>query len=452
MLTAIIIVFVIGYMAIAFEHPLHINKAASALLIGVLCWTLYVLDVDKLAPSESVPGWFSAKMGAEHPDHLNREYLVDGQLTHAIAEIAQILFFLMGAMTIVELVDAHEGFSIITDRIRAKNTVTLLWVVSWLTFFFSAVLDNLTTTIVMVSLLRKLIHDTQLRRFFVGIAIIAANAGGAWTVIGDVTTTMLWIKHKIGTVEVMQQLFLCSVASLLVPLLGISSYMKGELPPPLESKRHLRDKSISPWHQVLFLVLGIGGLLSVPVFKLLTHLPPFMGMMLALSVLWIVSEFVSHTLDEQTRTSTGVMAALRRIDMSSVLFFLGILLAVGALSATGFLGGLAKWLDGVVKSDAIIAIIIGLVSAVVDNVPLVAAGIEMYPPSDKPENHFFWMMLAYCAGTGGSCLIIGSAAGVAAMGLEKIDFLWYLRKITPWALLGYFAGVIVFLLQVYLLG
>jgi Na+/H+ antiporter NhaD/arsenite permease-like protein len=449
MLTAIIVVFVIGYLAIAFEHPLHINKAASALLIGVLCWTLYVLDVDKLAPAEAVPGWFSAKVGSEHPEHLNREFLVDGQLVHAVAEIAQILFFLMGAMTIVELVDAHEGFSIITNRIRAKNTVTLLWIVSWLTFFLSAVLDNLTTTIVMVSLLRKLIHDTQLRKLFVGMAIIAANAGGAWTVIGDVTTTMLWIKHKIGTIEVMQQLFLCSVACLLVPLLAISRYVKGELPLPLESTHHKQEKNIAPWHQVLFLVLGIGGLLSVPVFKMVTHLPPFMGMMLALSVLWIVSEIVSHTMDEQTRTSTGVMAALKRIDMSSVLFFLGILLAVGALSATGFLGGLAKWLDESIKSHSAVAIIIGLVSAVVDNVPLVAAGIEMY---SMPENDFFWMMLAYCAGTGGSCLIIGSAAGVAAMGLEKIDFIWYLRKISPWALLGYAAGVIVYLAQVYLFG
>ncbi len=244
MLTAIIIVFVIGYLAIALEHPLHINKAASALLIGVLCWTLYVLDVDKLAPTTSIPGWFSAKVG-EHAEHLNREYLVDGQLVHTIAEIAQILFFLMGAMTIVELVDAHEGFSIITNRIRATSTVKLLWIVCWLTFFLSAVLDNLTTTIVMVSLLRKLVHERELRKLFVGMVVIAANAGGAWTVIGDVTTTMLWIKHKIGTVEVMQQLFLCSVVCLLVPLLAISRFIKGDLPPAIESTRHQHDKRLS---------------------------------------------------------------------------------------------------------------------------------------------------------------------------------------------------------------
>ncbi len=322
MLTAIIIVFVIGYLAIALEHPLHINKAASALLIGVLCWTLYVLDVDKLAPTTSIPGWFSAKVG-EHADHLNREYLVDGQLVHTIAEIAQILFFLMGAMTIVELVDAHEGFSIITSRIRAKSTVKLLWIVCWLTFFLSAVLDNLTTTIVMVSLLRKLVHNRELRKLFVGMVVIAANAGGAWTVIGDVTTTMLWIKHKIGTVEVMQQLFLCSFVCLLVPLLVISRFIKGDLPPALETTQDPHEKRIEPWHKALFLFLGLSALLSVPIFKMWTHLPPFMGMMLALSVLWVVSEIVSHTMDEQTRTSTGVLAALKRVDMSSVLFFLG---------------------------------------------------------------------------------------------------------------------------------
>ncbi len=448
MLTAIIVVFVIGYLAIALEHPLHINKAASALFIGMVCWTLYVLDADRLVPSESVPSWFSAKVGGEHAEHLKREYLLDGQLVHAISEIAQILFFLMGAMTIVELVDAHEGFSLVTNRIQTTNKSTLLWIVAWFTFFLSSVLDNLTTTIVMVSLLRKLVHDSDLRKIYVGMVIIAANAGGAWTVIGDVTTTMLWIKQKIGTVEVMQELFLCSVACLLVPLIALSRTMKGDLPPGLQSSRHSDGKNIQPWHQVLFLTLGLGGLLSVPVFKATTHLPPFMGMLLALSVLWIIGELVSHTMDEQTRTSTGVMAALKRVDMSSILFFLGILMAVGALGATGTLGNLAKWLDITVGNHSIIAVIIGLVSAIVDNVPLVAAGIEMYT---MPENDHFWMMLAYCAGTGGSCLIIGSAAGVAAMGLEHIDFMWYARKIAPWALLGYFAGVIVFLVQSYFL-
>lgn len=444
MLTLIVLVFVIGYIAIALEHRIHVNKAASALFIGAVCWTIYAIDVDHLIPSDSIPSWFVDRIGGENTGHLSREYLVDGQLFHSISEIAQILFFLMGAMTIVELVDAHEGFAIVTSRIRAQKKVTLLWIISWITFFLSAVLDNLTTTIVMVSVLRKLVHERELRKIYVGIVIVAANAGGAWSVIGDVTTTMLWVKHKIGTIEVSSQLFLASVACLLVPLVGISWLMKGDLPSESQSDRFVVDKNLQPWHQILFLVLGLGGLLSVPIFKAYTHLPPFVGMILALSVLWLVSEFVSHTLDEKTRTSTGVLAVLKRVDMSSILFFLGILLAVGALGATGLLGDLAKYLERVVPSNSIVAIIIGLVSAIVDNVPLVAAGIEMY---SLPENHVFWMMLAYCSGTGGSCLIIGSAAGVAAMGLEHIDFMWYLRKIAPWALLGYFSGIAVYLLQ-----
>lgn len=447
MLTAIIAIFVIGYIMIALEHTLHINKAATALLIGVLCWTLYALDFDRLLPAESVPEWFSNKLSAghAHAEFPNREFLLHGQLAEFVSEIAQILFFLMGAMTIVELVDAHEGFSVITNLIKAKKKVTLLWIIAWITFFLSSVLDNLTTTIVMISLLRKLVHDTQTRRFFAGIVIIAANAGGAWSVIGDVTTTMLWVKDKIGTVETATALFLASVACLTVPLLLISRTMTGELEVASQSEQEEGvDKSIKQWHRTLFFALGFGGLISVPIFKALTHLPPFMGILMALAVLWFVSELVSHTMDEETRTSTGVLAALQRIDMSSILFFLGILLAVGSLAATGTLQALAGWLDKAVGNETIIAVIIGLVSAVVDNVPLVAAGIEMY---SFPENHSFWLLLAFCAGTGGSCLIIGSAAGVAAMGLEKIDFVWYLKTIAPWAFLGYVSGIVVYLVQ-----
>lgn len=449
MLTAILAVFIIGYLAIALEHPLHINKAASALLIGVLCWTLYAISLDQLLPADKIPEWFSAKAGGEHTEHLNLEYMLEGQLGHALNEIAQILFFLMGAMTIVELVDAHEGFALVTNRIRAKKTITLLWIVSIFTFFLSAVLDNLTTTIVMVSLLRKLVHDKEMRRFFVGMVVIAANAGGAWSVIGDVTTTMLWVKHKIGTVEVMVQLFLASLTCLVVPLLVLSRTIKGDLSEADVSHSHKANKKLEPWHQALFLTLGLAGLLSVPVFKAYTHLPPYMGMMLALGILWMASELTSHTMDEYTRSSTGVLAVLQRIDMSSVLFFFGILLAVSALGAVGLLTDLASFLDKMIPSRALVAVVIGLASAVIDNVPLVAAGIEMY---NAPENNFFWMMLAYCAGTGGSCLIIGSAAGVAAMGLEKIDFVWYLKKISPWALLGYLSGICVYWIQAKLTG
>ena len=382
-------------------------------------------------------------MPAEETEHAQRAYLVEEQLLKLTGEVAGILFFLMGAMTIVELVDANEGFAVVTRRINAKSTSTLLWIVGGMAFVFSSILDNLTTTIVMISLLRKLVHDREKRLMFAGLVVIAANAGGAWTVIGDVTTTMLWIKHKITTVEVMKQLFLPSIACLLVPLFFLSRKLAGPLAAvPVTKSEH--GIAISLRHQILFLVLGVSGLISVPIFKSITHLPPFMGMTLALAVIWIVSELFSRTLEPAVRTSTGVLSALQKVDMSSILFFLGILLAVGSLGATGTLSALAVWLDGTVGNPSLIAFLIGLLSAVVDNVPLVAAGIEMYT---LPTDDSFWMELAYCAGTGGSCLIIGSAAGVAAMGLENINFVWYLKKIAPYALLGYVAGFLTFLAQ-----
>ena len=450
MTAAIIVVFVLGYLAIVFEHQIHINKAASAIVTGVLCWTIYAVGYDQLVPQATFEAWekVHAAGGDVHavsqlPAKL--EFITEYQLPKGFVEIAGILFFLMGAMTIVELVDAHEGFSLVTQRVKARNKVTLLWIVGWVTFFLSSVLDNLTTTIVVVSLLRKLVADRETRLLFIGVAIIAANAGGAWTVIGDVTTTMLWVKNKISTVDVMRDLFLASVTCLLIPLIITSRWLKGELPPVSELGDENDDKTIQPWHRALFLVLGLGGLMTVPIFKALTHLPPFMGMVMSLGVLWVASELVSHTMDEKTRSSTGVLSALRRVDMSSILFFLGILLAVGALGSVEILKNIAVSLQNSIGNTSIIAIIIGLVSAVVDNVPLVAAGIEMY--AETPPNDSFWMLLAYCAGTGGSCLIIGSAAGVAAMGLEKIDFMWYARRIAPMALAGYLGGVVAYFLQ-----
>jgi Na+/H+ antiporter NhaD/arsenite permease-like protein len=450
MVLAICLIFAIGYICITLEHTINVNKAATALITGVLCWTLFVVNTPPLLDESRVPDWFAHEAKAEGIENVAQHYAIDHDLLHHTGEIAYIIFFLMGAMTIVELVDAHEGFSLITDRIKAKNKVQLLWIIGWFTFFLSSVLDNLTTTIVMISLLRKLIADRETRLFFAGIVVIAANAGGAWTVIGDVTTTMLWIKHKIGTVEVMRDLFFCSVICLLVPLLALSrsKFMQGELIAPEKKDEH-HQLHLESWHKGLFLILGLGALLSVPVFKAYTHLPPFMGMILALGVLWVVSEVVGKNFDERTRSSTGVLSALKKVDMSAILFFLGILLAVGSLGSMGTLGQLAGWLDKAVPYHEVVAVIIGLVSAVVDNVPLVAAGIEMYA---MPINDTFWMLLAYCAGTGGSCLIIGSAAGVAAMGLEHINFFWYMKKVTPWALLGYFAGVGAYLLQRFLLG
>ena len=455
MLTAIIVVFVIGYLAIVFEHQIHINKAASAIVTGVLCWTIYAIGYEELVPQAAFEAWeklHSVGAEAHAVGHLpaKLEFVTESQLPKGFVEIAGILFFLMGAMTIVELVDAHEGFSLVTRLVKARNKVTLLWIVGWVTFFLSAVLDNLTTAIVVVSLLKKLIADRETRLMFVGIAVIAANAGGAWTVIGDVTTTMLWVKNKIGSLYVMRDLFLSSIVCLLIPLLIASRSMKGELPAVSNVTDENDDKTIQPWHRALFLGLGLAGLMMVPIFKAYTHLPPFMGMVLSLGVLWIVSELVSHTMDEKTKSSTGVMSALRRVDMSSILFFLGILLAVGALGSVDVLKNIAVYLQNTIGNSSIIAIIIGLVSAVVDNVPLVAAGIEMY--GETPPNDSFWMLLAYCAGTGGSCLIIGSAAGVAAMGLEKIDFMWYARRIAPLALAGYLGGVAIYFVQKMILG
>ncbi|MCM2373746.1 sodium:proton antiporter NhaD [Aporhodopirellula aestuarii] len=436
--TLIVVVFVLGYLAIALEHKIKVNKAASALLIGVVCWALYVVNLDAFIVPDSIPSWFQMEAMEEGVKELPLHYAIDVQHLSQTGEIASILLFLMGAMTIVELVDSHEAFALITDRIRTTSKRTLLWLVAFLTFSMSAILDNLTTTIVMVSLLKKLVRDREDRLRFVGLVVIAANAGGAWTVIGDVTTTMLRIQHKIGTVEVMQELFVGSLVCVLVPLIGFTFSMSGTLA-PVQSEREVRS-DIRPWHQWVFLILGLAALLGVPVFKTLTHLPPYMGMMLSLSVLWIVSELVGHTLNEETRSTTGVLAALKRVDMSSILFFLGILLAVGCLGATGTLQSTALWLDQVLPNRETVAIVIGLVSSVVDNVPLVAAGMEMY---SFPMNDPFWMLLAYCAGTGGSSLIIGSAAGVAAMGLEHIDFLWYLRRVAFWAVVGYLAGAVV---------
>ncbi|RMF42167.1 MAG: sodium:proton antiporter [Planctomycetota bacterium] len=447
LLTAIILLFVIGYIVIALEHPLHIDKAATALFIGVGCWALYILGIDSIISPDQVPESFRAEAmahgGHMEPHELLVHYATHGQFLHLISEISYILFFLMGAMTIVELVDAYEGFSVITDRIRTRNKVKLLWTVCTLTFFLSAVLDNLTTTIVMVSLMKKLIKDRQTRLFFCGLIVVSANAGGAWTVIGDVTTTMLWISNKISTIEVMRSLIVPSLFCMFIPLAIASLILKGEVERPDADDSRL-DKTLKPWHSQLFLALGFCGLIFVPIFKGITHLPPFMGMMFSLSVIWIISEMIKHDLDETTRSSTNVLTVLKKIDTASILFFLGILLAVGTLQSSGVLRTLAAWLSDNVPNMQVVALTIGLLSAIVDNVPLVAAGIGMY---DYPKDDTFWLFLAYCAGTGGSCLIIGSAAGVAAMGLEKIDFVWYVKRISLWALVGYLGGAGVFVVQ-----
>lgn len=420
----IAIIFILGYSAIAFEHPIQINKTASALLTGVMCWVIYI-------------------MAAPDTD------FVSGQLYEHFGQISGILFFLLGAMTIVELIDAHDGFDVITNKIKTTDTRKLLWIISIVTFFLSAVLDNLTTTIVMVSLLRKLISDKATRMFFLGMVVIAANAGGAWTPIGDVTTTMLWIGGQITAWNIMVQLFIPSMVCIIIPLIFLSFRVKGKIENVAIDEDIQRNKT-SNFEQKLILGLGIGALIFVPIFKTITHLPPFMGILFGLGVLWVVTEIIHKKKNDEDKSVYSVVHALRKVDVPSVLFFLGILVAISALESTHQLADLAAYMDRTIGNIDVIVISIGLLSAIVDNVPLVAAGMGMYDMQTYPTDDYFWEFVAYCAGTGGSCLIIGSAAGVAAMGMEKIDFFWYMKKISWLALVGYFAGALAFLAQHYL--
>lgn len=385
--------------------------------MGILIWTIYTL------------GWPQNDTVSE--------------MAHHLGAISEILFFLVGAMTIVEIIDAHDGFDIITNRITTRSKIRLMWIMAFLTFFLSAILDNLTTTIVMISLARKLIENKEQRLFFAGMTVIAANAGGAWSPIGDVTTTMLWIGGQITTANIMTALILPSLVCAIVPLVYVTLFqgksLEGSLPP-------VKKKKVEKENRLIFF-LGVGGLISVPVFKQITHLPPYVGMMLALGVLWIVADIMHRKKEDDMKEKYNAASALMRIDMPSLLFFLGILLAVAGLESLHVLEHVAEWMDNTIGNKDVIVIGIGLLSAIVDNVPLVAASMGMYDISVYPADHKIWEFIAYCAGTGGSVLIIGSAAGVAAMGLEKIDFIWYLKKMGFIALLGYLSGAAVYLLE-----
>jgi len=427
MLTALVVIFVIAYAAIALEHPLKVNKSASALIGAGLLWTIYALSAG---------------------DH----HLVNEQLGESLMGTAQIVFFLMGAMTIVEVVDAHNGFDVITSRIRTTSLTTLLWMVGFVTFFLSAVLDNLTTTIVMISLMKKLLAKHDDRLFFAGIIVIAANAGGAWTPIGDVTTTMLWIGGQITTMAIMKGVFIASMINMIVPLAITSWFLRGrKVVSPEKADEHGHRDNSTPFEQRLMFRLGLGILICVPVFKTVTHLPPFMGILFGLGILWLVGELLHSKKADEHKEHLTLVRALRQIDMSSIVFFIGILLAVATLEHTHILTKLAGWLNTAVGREDVIVTIIGLVSAIVDNVPLVAASMGMYSQAQYPTDSFLWEFMAYCAGTGGSILIIGSAAGVAAMGLEKIHFFWYVKRISGLALVGYFGGIVAYIVQYRLL-
>jgi Na+/H+ antiporter NhaD/arsenite permease-like protein len=415
----IVTVFILGYLLIALEHSVKVNKAATALMTGVLCWTIFIFESDSA-------------------------HFVNEELLHHLGEIGSILFFLLGAMTIVELIDSHNGFSIITRQINTTSKSRLLLVVSVITFFLSALLDNLTTTIVMTSLCAKLLSNKDDRLWFAGMIVIAANAGGAWSPLGDVTTTMLWIGGQITAANIIKQLFFPSLIAAFIPVLIVMYKFRGK---KITAMHKAPDSEVDKRDGKIILASGLGFLLFVPLFKTVTHLPPFMGMLLALGCMWVITTVIHKKKESDFVQRHGVAHALQRIDTPSILFFLGILLAVAALQSNGLLAQAATHLNAFFKNDYLIGTALGLLSALVDNVPLVAAAQGMYDLTTYPTDHPFWEFLALTTGTGGSAIIIGSAAGVAAMGIEAINFMWYLKKISWLALIGFFAGIAVFLLE-----
>lgn len=446
------VIFILGYTFIALEHPLKIDKAATALLMGTLLWAVYALNGTEVLSLNFSRAW--AHFVEEYPDLGTtaagvKQFITHHDVLEHLADISTILFFLLGAMTIVEIVDQHDGFRIITDKIKTTNKVKLLWIISILTFFMSAVLDNLTTTIVIIALLRKLIGDQKTRWFFAAMVVVAANAGGAFSPIGDVTTIMLWIGEQVTAGNIIAKLFVPSLFTMIIPLIVLSFSMKGTVERPDTKKE---DKApTTAKEQLTMLIMGVSALLFVPVFKTFTHLPPYLGMLFGLSVIWIATEIMHRDKVIGGKERLKVTRILSRVDTPTIFFFLGILSAVAALESAGHLDLLAQTLKDNGLGVYPVSIIIGLLSSVVDNVPLVAASMGMYPIDpfhvQFMQDGIFWELIAYTAGTGGSILIIGSAAGVAAMGLEKIDFIWYMKRVSLLAALGFFAGVGSYYLQ-----
>jgi len=478
-----VVIFILGYTAIALEHPIKIEKAASALLTGSILWALYALFSEQILSLNLSPSWEETKTMAESfinnikPNMSDLEFatspyrdtvelahepvhFVKDELGHHLTEIAEIIFFLFGAMTIVETIDQNKGFTVITNKIKTTSKVKLLWILGFLTFFMSAALDNLTTTIVMVALLRKLISDKGTRWFFASIIVIAANAGGAWSPIGDVTTIMLWIGGQVTAVAIITRVIIPSLISMIIPLIILSFILKGHVTrPELDATDH---DFTSNRERKFILILGIACLINVPIFKNLTHLPPYVGMLFGLSILWLVTEIMHRNKSDEAKKRLFIFHVVKKVDTPTIFFFLGILIAVASLQSAGQLAVLSRWLDAKLGSIYTINLAIGALSAIVDNVPLVAGAMGMYPIASpemlemvaNPEylgnfvqDGLFWEFLAYCAGTGGSMLIIGSAAGVAAMGLERIDFIWYMKKISWLAVIGYLAGAGAYWLQ-----
>ena len=459
MITAVILCFILGYLTIVFEHPLKLDKTVPALIMAALCWAILAVGFQQ--------GWLSVIDSHDHVYSLGglsgeemheAEHGFSNTLLHHLGKTAEILIFLIGAMTIVEIIDLHRGFEVLKSYVKTRSKKRLLWIVGILGFILSAIIDNLTATIVLVTLLRKLIQDKNERIWFVSLIVIAANAGGAWSPIGDVTTTMLWIGDRVSALGLIEYLVVPSIVCFALPVM-IATWL-----PPFKGEINLDLSKVNPEAQKLLssqvmLFLGLGAIVFVPVFKTLTHLPPYIGMMLSLGVVWLVSEYIHPEEDftEERKHQFSAHKALSRIEMSSILFFLGILMAVAALESlvfgtvmsegaqlqVGTLRYVAEALDRAIPSQDIVVILLGFASAVIDNVPLVAASMGMY---NQPIDAQLWHFIAYAAGTGGSMLIIGSAAGVAAMGMERIDFIWYLRKISWLALIGFLAGAGAFIL------
>ena len=461
MLTALVVLFFIGYLGIALEHPLRVDKTATALMLGMLLWVIYALGAEYIVPlidGESLQAYIQAHptLANESLHHQALSYVTDVKIVETLGDVTQTLFFLIGAMTIVELVDVHGGFTVITSHITTRNKGVLMWVICGVTFLFSAVLDNMTTTIVMILLLRKIVEDQHERWLYAGMIVIAANTGGAWSPIGDVTTIMLWVKGNVTASALISYVLLPSVVAMLVPMLWIKRSLKGTVP-PLEAPLPDQTHGMSHGERLRILLLGVGGLIFVPIFKSITHLPPFVGMLFVLGALWLYTDIYYNGKRMQRVKEHRLPKIISRIDMPSILFFLGILLAVGVLEATGILAATAAWLDTNVHNVYIINVLLGIMSSVFDNVPLVAGVMGMYPVEPATvtgyalnfvQDGVFWEFLSYCAGVGGSMLIIGSAAGVIAMGLEKINFGWYLKHFSIPALLGYLAGAGVYILEV----
>lgn len=461
MLTTLILLFIIGYLCIALEHPLRIDKTATALLLGMLMWILYALGAEYIVPlaeGEELAAYLSQNpnLAGESIHQQALDYILNVKIVESLGDITQTLFFLIGAMTIVELVDIHGGFTVITNHITTRRKRTLMWVICCVTFIFSAVLDNMTTTIVMLLLIRKLILDQQERWLYAGMIVIAANTGGAWSPIGDVTTIMLWVKGNVTAPALVSYVLLPSIVAMVVPLLGVARKLKGDLPPIDASQIPQQNSDMTYRERLTMFLLGVGGLLFVPVFKTLTHLPPFVGMLFVLGALWVYTEIYYNGKRVERARQHRLPKVISHIDMPSILFFLGILMAVNVLESSGILSAMASWLDSNVHDVYAINVILGALSSIFDNVPLVAGVMGMYPVAEAGavgyaanfvQDGVFWEFLSYCAGVGGSMLIIGSAAGVIAMGLEKMSFGWYLKKFSGWALTGYLAGAAIYILE-----